>query len=137
VTARRRPRRQPADAGYPPDESVGGRLVDARAHLLDRQVHDVDGVPVTAVDDLELVEGRAGAAPTVAALLSGSILNTRLLGGHQPEPRWGRIPWSSVAKVGVVIELSVRGEDLDVTWTERWLREHLIGRIPGGQHDPE
>jgi hypothetical protein len=33
---------------------LAGRLLDAQLHLLDRQVMDNDGVPVTTVDDLEL-----------------------------------------------------------------------------------
>ena len=121
---------------YPADDAVAGRALDARLHLMDRQVLDADGVPVAVVDDVDLV-ARADEPPHVAALLSGSILNTRLLGGTQPESRWGRIPWSTVARVGTVVELDVAGEELDVTWTERWLRDHLIGRIPGGRHDPE
>ena len=31
-----------------------GRILDAEVHLLDRQVLDKDGMPVTTVDDLEL-----------------------------------------------------------------------------------
>lgn len=122
---------------YPRDDVGHARVVDARLHLLDRQVLDVDGAPVTVVDDVELTDEAAGAAPRVTALLSGSLLNTRLLGGHQPSSRWNRVAWSDVAQVGVVVSLAVRGDALDVTWPERWLREHLIGRIPGGRHDPE
>ncbi|GEN81329.1 hypothetical protein [Actinotalea fermentans] len=133
---RERARRRPA-APYPLDEPSTGRLLDARLHLLDRQVLDVDGTPVTVVDDVELTDpGPDDGAPRVVALLSGSVLNTRLLGGHQPGARWYRIPWSAVRRVGVTLELEVRGEELDVTWTERWLRDHLIARIPGGRHDP-
>ncbi len=129
-------RRRPVPP-YPLDEPPAGRPVDARLHLLDRQVLDVDGTPVTVVDDVELTDPGAGdGAPRVVALLSGSVLNTRLLGGHQPAARWYRIPWSAVRRVGVTIDLDARGEDLDVTWTERWLRDHLIARIPGGRHDP-
>ena len=37
----------------PPDhEALAGRLLDAQLHLLDRQVIDVHGAPVTVVDDL-------------------------------------------------------------------------------------
>lgn len=121
---------------YPRDQPPAGRLIDARLHLLDRQVLDVDGTPVTVVDDVELTDPGEGGAPRVVALLSGSVLNTRLLGGHQPASRWYRIPWSAVRRLGVTLDLSVRGEELDVTWTERWLRDHLIARIPGGRHDP-
>ena len=35
----------------PPDEHPPGLVLDARLHLLDRQVLDVDGVPVCTVDD--------------------------------------------------------------------------------------
>ncbi|MGO1339559.1 MAG: hypothetical protein ACTML1_08220, partial [Cellulosimicrobium funkei] len=44
---------------------TGVRVVDARLHLLSRQVLDVDGEPVTTVDDLELVASAAAddAAP--------------------------------------------------------------------------
>ena len=130
------PRRRP-EPTYPPEPPPGGRLVDARLHLLDRQVLDVDGTPVTVVDDVELTDpDGADGAPRVLALLSGSVLNTRLIGGHQPAARWYRVPWSAVREVGVTLDLSVRGEELDVTWTERWLRDHLIARIPGGRHDP-
>lgn len=135
-----RRRARPAPEPLPRDDPPAGRLVDARLHLLDRQVLDVDGVPVTVVDDVELTDGDPGspgsAPPRVVALLSGSVLNTRLLGGHQPADRWYRVPWSAVVRLGVVVELSVHGEKLDVAWTERWLRDHLIGRIPGGRHDP-
>ena len=37
-----------------PVPPVAGRTLDAQLHLLDRQVLDSDGVPVTTVDDLEL-----------------------------------------------------------------------------------
>jgi hypothetical protein len=38
----------------PPVPPVAGQTLDAQLHLLDRQVLDSDGVPVTTVDDLEL-----------------------------------------------------------------------------------
>ena len=44
-----------------------GRVLDARLHLLDRQVLDRDGVPVSTVDDLELEE-----VPRLAALDRGT-----------------------------------------------------------------
>ena len=40
--------------------AVAGQTLDAQLHLLDRQVLDSDGVPVTTVDDLELGAPRAG-----------------------------------------------------------------------------
>ncbi|WP_171468608.1 hypothetical protein [Cellulosimicrobium sp. 72-3] len=135
---------------------TGVRVVDARLHLLSRQVLDVDGEPVTTVDDLELVASAAAddAAPDrspddgprdavpgepaeVGAVLTGPVLVTRLLGGRPPASRWERVPWSDVGHVGTALELTVRADSLDLHWTEDWLREHVVGRIPGGRHDPE
>ena len=126
----------------PPDEHLPGLVLDARLHLLDRQVLDVDGVPVCTVDDLE-VHGVDGAdqpdgtqTAVVTSLLSGAVLATRIFGGRPPSSRWHRIRWTHVADVGTTVALGVRGDDLDVTWTERWVRTHVIGRLPGGRHDP-
>lgn len=127
--------------------STGVRVVDARLHLLSRQVLDVDGEPVTTVDDLELVaspaadDGPRDAVPgepaEVGAVLTGPVLVTRLLGGRPPASHWERVPWSDVGHVGTALELTVRADSLDLHWTEDWLREHVVGRIPGGRHDPE
>ena len=69
-----------------------GRLVDARLHLLDRQLNEHDD-PVGIVDDLELsgVEldrdvADGSPAPQVTALLSGRVVATRILGGAPAVP---------------------------------------------------
>lgn len=118
------------------------RLIDARLHLLDRQVIDVDGEPVTTIDDLEIIgpdggEVAPGEPAHLAAVLTGPVLVTRLLGGRPPRSRWERIAWKHVARLGTAVELEVSREDLDLDWAERWVRDHLIHRIPGGDHDPE
>jgi hypothetical protein len=130
---------------YPLDpEAATGRVLDAQLHLLDRQVHDIASVPVTAVSDLEIsdiesVESIAPGtpAPEIVALLSGPVLGIRIFGGRLPRSRLQRIAWSAVYEVAIVIRLSVKGETLDATWAERWVRDRIIGRIPGGSHDPE
>jgi hypothetical protein len=38
--------------------------------------------------------------------------------------------------LGVVIKLAVGRDTLDLAWTERWVRDRIIGRIPGGRHIP-
>lgn len=126
-----------------PAPRVAGRILDAQLHLMDRQVLDHDGVPVTTVDDLE-VSGPAldeeitpgTPAPVLTALLTGSVLGTRIFGGRPPSSRLIRIPWKDVAEVGVVLRLGVKGEPLDPSWVERWVRDKIIARIPGGRHDP-
>jgi hypothetical protein len=127
------------DAGGDPSS----RWLDGRLHLLDRQVIDVHGVPITAVDDLELSDVPFGEEippgtppPVVTALLSGPVLVTRIFGGRPPSSRLCRTPWDAVFDVGVTITLAIGGETLDVTWMERWVRDRIIGRIPGGRHDP-
>ena len=120
------------------------RYLDAHLHLLDRQVLDVHGVPVAVVDDLELSELPAGQEippdtppPVITALLSGPTLATRIFGGRPPESRMLRTPWVAIREIGVVIKLSVGRDTQDLFWTERWVRDHIIGRIPGGRHTPK
>lgn len=126
------------------DDNQGPRYLDAHLHLLDRQVLDVHGVPVAVVDDLELSEISAGQEippdtppPVITALLSGPALATRIFGGRPPESRMMRTPWVAIREIGVVIKLSVGRDTQDLSWTERWVRDHVIGRIPGGHHTPK
>ena len=121
-----------------------GRVIDAQLHLLDRQILDRDGVPVSVVADVELAgiePGRAiepdAAPPTITDLLVGMELPTRIFGGRPPSSRRMRIPWKLVADVGTVLRLGVTGDRVDATWVERWVGRHVVGRIPGGRHDPE
>ncbi|OBK73267.1 hypothetical protein [Mycobacterium sp. 1274761.0] len=121
-----------------------GTLVDARLHLLDRQLFDANGDPVGIVDDLELsgVElgqdvAQGSEAPQVTALLSGRVVATRILGGGPPRSLLQEIPWKLVASVGVVVTLSETDTPFDMTWVERWLRDHIIRHIPGGRHAAE
>ena len=121
-----------------------GRLVDARLHLLDRQLLNEHDDPVGIVDDLELsgVEldrdvAEGSAAPQVTALLSGRVVATRILGGAPPRSLMQHIPWKLVDAVGVVVKLKQTDETFDVDWVERWLRDHIIRHIPGGRHAAE
>ncbi|MGO4691598.1 hypothetical protein [Glaciibacter sp. 2TAF33] len=123
---------------------VAGLVLDAQLHLLDRQVLDRNDVPVTTVDDIEITGidfdepiEPGSPAPTICALLTGPVLATRIFGGRPPESRWERIRWSHIADIDTVVTLGVDGDSLDLTWTERWVRDKVIGRIPGGRHDPE
>ena len=139
--SRRRGRSDGAPLPQPPRAT--GLVLDARLHLLDRQVLDSEGAPVATIDDLEVqasdgdetLDGSRDAF--VTALLSGPVLATRIFGGRPPRSRWHRIRWHDVAEVGTAVRLGVRGESLDVLWVERWVRDHVIGRIPGGRHDPQ
>jgi sporulation protein YlmC with PRC-barrel domain len=95
-----------------PAKRPRGHLLDARLHLLDRQLLNDDGDPTGIVDDLELngvefdrdiTEGAD--APRVTGLLSGKVVATRIFGGSPPRSRLQEIPWDLVASVGVVVRL--------------------------------
>jgi hypothetical protein len=121
-----------------------GRVLDARLHLLDRQLHDHDDEPIGVVDDIDIdglpidVDIPGGTpAPTVAALVTGNVWATRIFGGRPPASRLQFVAWDLVERLGVVITLRRNDVRLDSLWIEQWLRRHVIGRIPGGRHVPE
>ena len=130
---------------YPPDpEAATQPLLDARLHLMDRQMLDITKVPVNVVDDIEFSDpeqpGNLAAdepAPEVTAVLTGLSLATRIFGGRPPVSRLHRVSWGDVLELGVTVRLAVGQEFLDASWTERWVRDRLIGKIPGGRHDPQ
>ncbi|MCU1481832.1 MAG: hypothetical protein JWQ19_2618 [Subtercola sp.] len=131
------------DISLAPPDSYAGQVLDAQLHLLDRQVLDTDGVPVTTVDDLEITDIpideplRGTPAPTIINILTGATLGTRIFGGRPPSSRLTRIPYRDIKDIGVVVTLGVDAEVLDASWPERWVRDHIIAHIPGGHHDPE
>jgi hypothetical protein len=121
-----------------------GHIVDARLHLLDRQLLDAQGDPVVIVDDLELTGIELGQdvaqgsdAPQVSALLSGRVVATRILGGEPPRSLLHEIPWKLVAAVGVVVKLDKTDMTFEVNWVERWLRDQVVRHIPWGRHAAE
>ena len=108
-------------------------------YVLDQQVVDARGRPMGKVDGLVL-ELREGEPARVAALVvGGTTLLWRLHPGlaEWAERRLGgnghavRIPWRSVVKVGIDIKVDVEGERSPALHWERWVRERIIGRIPG------
>jgi hypothetical protein len=127
-----------------PDKQHRGRLLDARLHLLDRQLLDDNDDPAGIVDDLELTGIEldrdidvGSATPQVTALMSGNALATRILGGVPPRPRLQEFPWGLIASVGVVVKLKPTEMEFDAGWVERWLRDRIIKHIPGGRHAAE
>ena len=97
---------------FPDAPSPAGRLLDARLHLLDRQLIDDAGEPVGVVDDLDLDGIAVGddiapgtPAPRVSGILTGQVLATRIFGGKPPRTRMQPLPWRLVAKLGTVAQL--------------------------------
>ncbi|HWC33081.1 MAG TPA: hypothetical protein VG709_08140 [Actinomycetota bacterium] len=116
--------------------------------LLDRQVLDADDEPVGKVDDVEL--DWDGPRLRVHALLVGPHALGRRMGGRIGRWLTGaanrlsgtnepvRIPLKAVAEIGVLIKLNVRAQDVErIHGVEHWLRDRLIGRIPGSHHASE
>jgi sporulation protein YlmC with PRC-barrel domain len=116
--------------------------------LLDRQIVDRDGEPVGKVDDVELTYDERGVPRVTGLLLGQQVLGERIGGGlgrwisaiarrmsEPPDQPPIRIPFDLVAKVDSAVRLSVARELLAEPPLEVWLRDHLIGRIPGAGHD--
>lgn len=118
-----------------PELPTRGRTLDARLHLLDQSIQDVDGRPAAFVADLELT--RVGDDLVVEHLIAGSGLIKRLFGGRPPPELLHRFRWQDVAEVGTRVVLGVSARDHTVLWPERWVRDNVIRLIPGGRHDPQ
>ncbi|GAA1701279.1 hypothetical protein MMUR_00140 [Mycolicibacterium murale] len=128
------------DHDLPAAPPQNGRILDARLHLLDRQLLNGDDDPVGIVDDLELAGIEEDQPippgtepPIVTAILSGHVLATRIFGGQPPRTRLQRIPWAAVRRVGTVVNLNTTDVPFDSQWLEHWLRNHVIAHIPGGR----
>ena len=124
--------------------------IDAALNLLDRQIVDKDGRMAGTVDDLELTDDPKG-PPYVTAILAGPGALARQVGGrfgrwlesiHQrlhPSEQAGppRIAFGIVRKIYDHVEVIVSREELDITRFEDWVRDRLIKRIPGAEHEAE
>lgn len=118
--------------------------LDLDLHLLDRQVVDVDGEPVARVDDVELVLGEDGTLELTALLVGPEALGARMGGrlgqwmadvGRRLRPDLAeapRIPVDAIDEVNPFIRLTVHRDDLDFPRSEAWFRDHVVGRLPGG-----
>ncbi|WP_304108639.1 hypothetical protein [Mycolicibacterium bacteremicum] len=120
------------DAPHP----EGVRLIDARLHLLDRQLVDDSGEPVGIVDDVE-IQADDPERPVVTAILTGQVLFTRIFGGRPPRERLQALGWHDVDRIGTSIHLRPGADVTENQWVEHWLRDRIIGRIPGGRHAAE
>jgi hypothetical protein len=119
--------------------------MDLVRDLLDIRLMDRRQRSIGRVDGVRL-ELRPGAAPRVAAMEIGVAT-----AAHRVHPRIGRwvrqlarrwspvplgpvrLPLTLMRDVGVDVELDVDAEsDRRLLRLEKWLRRHVIARIPGG-----
>lgn len=123
---------------------VPGRQYDAALHLLDRQLVDPDGHLVAKVDDLELAERADGRLQVSAVLTGPGALGPRMKGrfGQWVVAVWsrlhpsetaqpGRIQMADVTRVDSAVHLGRRRDELAVDGFERWVRDHVVDRLPG------
>jgi sporulation protein YlmC with PRC-barrel domain len=116
--------------------------------LLDRQIIDNEQQPVGKVDDLQFESDDAG-PPRLSAMLSGAQALGERMGGMLGramagtarrmlvESRVGSraVPWSDVVELGYAIELRAGITKLDLEPAlEVWLRDNVIGPMPGSGH---
>jgi sporulation protein YlmC with PRC-barrel domain len=107
--------------------------------VMDQQVVDAEGRLMGKVDGVVLDLDADGEARLGGLVIGGTTLLWRI---HPGLARWaeaklggeGRItyvPWSRVRKIGVDIKVDVEGPRARAFHWEHWVRDHLIGRIPG------
>jgi hypothetical protein len=118
--------------------------IDLVRDILDTQVLDRDKRPLGKVDGVGL-ELRDGAAPCVAYLeIEGPTAWARLgprcgRWAARLASRWQRdghpfrFRWSQVLDFDIDIEIDVEAERSPPFDLERWLRDKLVRRVPGGR----
>lgn len=111
--------------------------------LLDKQLVDREGEPLGRVDGIVMTYD-ADAAPRITHLELGAQTLARRLPrpfrgalawlGHRLSPRGSqpyRIEVSRIIQLGRTIEIDIDGTRSAARETERWVRDHIISRIPG------
>lgn len=111
--------------------------------LLDKQLIDVNGQNMGRIDGL-VMELRPGEQPHITRILVGGTVLTRRLPGvvgrwttaffrrfgiRRGEPF--TIPWSRVLRVERVVRVDIDSDESDVMVSSRWVRDHIVNRIPG------
>jgi sporulation protein YlmC with PRC-barrel domain len=105
--------------------------------VLDQQATDAQGRQMGKVDGVALrLDGDT--AEIAAVLLGGATMLWRISPrlARWSERRRGttattRIPWSKVRKIGVDVKVEADAERTPAFRWERWVRDRIIGRIPG------
>ena len=113
--------------------------------VLDAQLVDRVQEKIGRVDEL-LLELEAGRPPRVATIVIGGPARAERVGGWfvalrhawramfgRREEHVSRIPFDRVRRIGDTIELDVEERSLESEHLERWLKEHVVCRIPGAQ----
>jgi hypothetical protein len=115
--------------------------------LLDNQLIDGSKRNLGKIDGI-VVRLSRGNQPRVTHLESGALVLARRLG-----PRWERlvafmtrhfgvrrnpvfrVEWSKVSSAGKDVRIDVDGANSDAYAWERWLDQHVMGKVPFGRGD--
>jgi len=113
--------------------------------VLDAQLVDRVQEKIGRVDGL-LLELEEGRPPRVATIVIGGAARAERVGGWfvalrrtlralfgQRAEHVSRIPFAKVRRIGDTIELDVDEQTLESEHLERWLKEHVVCRIPGAE----
>jgi len=111
--------------------------------LLDKQLVDREGEPIGRIDGIVMAY-TSDAPPRITHFELGAQTLARRLPrpfrgalawlGHRLSPRGGepyRIEVSRLIHLGREIKVDIDGSRSAARATERWVRDHIIGRIPG------
>ena len=116
--------------------------------LLDQQIIDREGHKAGKVDGIAL-EIRSDGPPRVAWLDVGMDVLARRFSTrlerlvHEIYRRFQRdrkpshVPWQKVDRIGISANLDIDCAELSSFRIEKWLRDHIIAKIPGSSHGTE
>ena len=112
--------------------------------VLDKQLLDRDGNPVGRADGVILMLGASTRPARVTQIEAGIMTLARRLHPRLADVcralarKWGlrggrpvRIPWAKVNSIGQDLKLDLSAEHSELLLWERWLRDHIVQRIPG------
>lgn len=111
--------------------------------ILDNQIRDSEDCRLGRVDGIVMLIGDGQprltwleVGPTVLARRLGSRFERmvtailRSWGPREAEPY--RIPFDRIRTIGLDVNVDLDGERSNAYRWERWLREHVVAKLPGG-----
>jgi hypothetical protein len=117
--------------------------MDLVRDVLDKQLADRRGQPIGRVDGI-VMEVDGARQPRVVAIEVGSVAQARRLGPRiggwmeRLARRWGRMKpnpyrfeWGALEAHDRTFRMDVLASEVETRVWERWLRKHVIDRIPG------
>lgn len=118
--------------------------MDVIRDVLDNQIVDRNQRKMGKVDGI-IVELQDGQPPRLAYIETGATTLARRLHPRLErwvavvQSKWGakrteplRIPWAKVRDVGIDVEVDLDAEQTPALAYEKWLRDRVTKRIPGG-----